>query len=742
MVRAPTFLRALVASAGLVAVAAIVLPAPAPAAASGPGEPRREPDTAPLRVRIASMAPATLPTEGPVRITGSVTNRTEETWRDIDLYPFVGDSEGRAIRTPGRLAATMSTPYDALLGDRVVDVGRAGRIRSLAPGATATYSLRVPARALQERVTRAGVYWFGVHALGSSATTAYDLFADGRARTLLPNVPRRYDDAPLPVALVVPLTAPVRYESDGSLAEVASWQRWLGPDGRLTRLLDFVDTGPSPVTWVVDPAVIDAVGLLARGNPPRELGPTGGAPADDEDPATDGPTSSPGTTEQPAQSIEPVTPEAQAASAWLTRLGEVLRDDEVLTLPYGNVDVPAAVRHDSGLLGLARAQRSTVLADLGVETSPVVMSPSGYLDRDSIASVDRDTPIVITDRAFTGELSGGRAPAMADVDGHRVIPAAAGVGSGTPGPGRSDTSVGLRQRLLAEGAVRLVRGEPRPLTVVLPLGWGLSDAEAWFEGLDVPWLEPVTLDRLDAGTEATPVDPEVIAYPRVQARRELDVSAFTEVDGLIDAGDVLQDVLLDDDRVGGVITEEALTGVSYGVRRSPAVGRLTTAQARTWVEERLDGVRVSASKGVTLSGASGTFVVTLQNTLEQSVVVGLRAESDDGLEITAPDQVELAPRSRTTVLLDVRATGNRVHNVTLMVTDVSGRELGSSDSLPIRSAQVSDVIWLIMGTGAGLLFLAIAIRLVRRIRSARRTPSAAASRSEHPDRPGTPVEVG
>ena len=40
-------------------------------------------------------------------------------------------------------------------------------------------------------------------------------------------------------------------------------------------------------------------------------------------------------------------------------------------------------------------------------------------------------------------------------------------------------------------------------------------------------------------------------------------------------------------------------------------------------------------------------------------------------------------------------------------------------TLPVRSAQVSQVIWLILGVGVGLLFLAIAVRLVRRIRSER-----------------------
>ncbi len=55
----------------------------------------------------------------------------------------------------------------------------------------------------------------------------------------------------------------------------------------------------------------------------------------------------------------------------------------------------------------------------------------------------------------------------------------------------------------------------------------------------------------------------------------------------------------------------------------------------------------------------------------------------------------------------------------VVVTDEAGTPLGAAQRVAIRSAQVSGVIWLILGVGVGLLFLAIAIRLVRRIRRER-----------------------
>ena len=63
-------------------------------------------------------------------------------------------------------------------------------------------------------MTEAGVYWFGVHALGNT-DAARDGVADGRARTFLPLVPAAEARPPLPTALVLPLRRPVHHAPDG-----------------------------------------------------------------------------------------------------------------------------------------------------------------------------------------------------------------------------------------------------------------------------------------------------------------------------------------------------------------------------------------------------------------------------------------------------------------------------------------------------------------------------------------------
>lgn len=706
-----------------------------------------ERDSAPLRITIDTMSPSSLPTSGDIRLSGRVTNRSDDVWSTIRLYSFMGDDLA-PMRTAAELREAMTVPYDAVVGERETELGKRGEIAELQPGETATYRLRVPARAFS--ATAAGVYWFGVHALGLGPD-GDDLVADGRARTFLPFVPRRFD-TPLPAALVIPLTRPVLHAEDGSLADPEVWARAVSPGGRLDELIEFGALAEAPVTWVLDPAVVDAVAQLAAGNPARDLGPTGrgeggpgetaaptgGAGADDGDEIIDGvpagdplpdgvltegaepadglstPGDSPtGGTGDPEPAPEP-TPAQVAAQDWLQRLREALEGQQVLALPYGNVDVPAALRHAPDLLDLALAQRSETLDALGIETTPVLTSSSGYLDTDSIEAAGEDTTVILSERMFPGS-----APASASVDGTRVLVDSQGVGQGSPGPSPSLSPVGLRQRVMAEAAVRLVRPTAKPLVAVLPTDWRLGEATGFFDGLDADWLDLDSLADLESAATTEVVDPATLDYPLLQARRQLDAVAFEQSTALVTAGDTLQNVLTDNNQVGGRVAEEALTALSYAARRNPIPSRVAVLGSLDWLKERLDAVHLDASTGVTLSGASGNFVVSLVNDLTEPVEVTIVTDTDDGIEITQPTPVALAPRSRTNLVLEAVATSNRVFTVDLYVADTSGAALGDSTEIAVRSAQVSQVIWLIIGTGAGILFVAITIRLVRRVRGSR-----------------------
>ncbi|KAA1426755.1 DUF6049 family protein [Nocardioides antri] len=732
MVLRPLVLRA---SVGVVATLAAGLMTSAPATAAVP-DPARDhlsdtvPATydAPLLVTIDDLTPGEVPDRGPVVVTGSVINRDVETWTGVALYPFINAGDCPAcpppITTAAELVAAAETDPDALVGNRIVDVS--AQIDSLAPGEVATYSIRIPRRLLP--VTSPGIYWFGVHALGASESKPDDEFADGRARTFLPYVPRGRDGirGQVDTAVVVPLRFRVQHRQNGALARPQEWLDAYEPIGELGGPLAFGSAAfGQSVSWLVDPAVLDAVRRLRRGNPPRDLGPE---PSDaDED--GDGESESPAegakaeAEEDETQENDPV---AEASGEWLDSVEVALRGEEVLALPYGDIDMSATPEWMPALYPLSRERAGDVLSSWETETEPVVASPGGYLDPSGIPSIDDDSTLLVTDRMFEAPEFRRGAPVVGEYDDHAIVATSYGAATGGPGPEPRLSPVSFRQRVLSEAALRLIGQGPRhPLVVMVPRTIDSAGAAAFWSGLDASWLNLTTLaDATDR--PRTPVEPDALSYPEDQETAELDSTVFYEAERLIDSGATLQNLLTEAERTASDVRDEALTGASYHFRTEPTVTADRLSRSRTWIDRRLRSVVIEGPPGVTLSGADGTFAVTVTNNLDRPVTVHLVAESeDDRVSVDVGDPVVLAADSRTTLALPAHARRTGVHNVTLSVTDVDGTPLGSSAEVPIRSGQVSEVIWVIIGSGVGILFVAIGLRLFRRIRRHRRasTPS-------------------
>jgi hypothetical protein len=123
-----------------------------------------------------------------------------------------------------------------------------------------------------------------------------------------------------------------------------------------------------------------------------------------------------------------------------------------------------------------------------------------------------------------------------------------------------------------------------------------------------------------------------------------------------------------------------------------------------------------------MSGESGPVQITVVNDLDQPVTVGIRARTTSrDLRISQVDPVTLGAGRRTAIRLNARSQDIGVHPVTLVATTANGTPLGSRTQFTVRTSHVSTVIWVIMGVGGGLLFLAIVIRLIRRIRRRKAT---------------------
>ncbi|WP_193604984.1 DUF6049 family protein [Nocardioides dongkuii] len=758
MLRPLSLLPALVVVAATAAVGAVptepasASPAPGPAPSAAPAE-----EDAPLAVALDSVSPSAIPREGRVTVVGTVTNLDDVTWSAINMYPFVS---AEPLTTRAEIAEAVDSDPQVSVGDRLTDQGPYDTIDRLDPGETARFAVRVRQRDLG--ADEQGVYWFGVHALGETTEGRDDVAtADGRARTFLPRMTG--SGRQVQTAVVVPVRGAIDYDPDGSLADPEDWTSTLSDGGRLQSLVELgAAAGSRPVSWLVDPAVPDAVARLAAGNPGRSLAPSLDPDAtEDPDAAAVDPGSSASPSPSPSEPVPPVTLEpddgeeseesgdapaeepdpadlaaAEAATGWLDLFRDALGSGEALALPYGDLDVAAAAQHDPGAYLRARERSGSALQPGDVATTPALGSPAGYLDERAIRMVSDEETIVVSDEMLAA--LGPDVPAVVTFAGHRLVVAASDVATGGPGPDDPLATVALRQRVLAEAAVRRLETPRAPLVVVLPTGWIPDDPEEFFGGLDHDWLDLDTLTDV-AETRATPVDAEELLYPESQVRRELDEAAFAAATALTEAGRTLQNLLTRNDTVGREVSDQAMTSLSYAARIDPRAVRAETEAATAEIERQLRDVSVSAPDKVILSSASGQFSALLENSLDESVTVRIQAVADESMTITMPDEdITLPPGGRRTVLLTAATEQQGVHNVTLRVTDIAGTPLGSSDRLPIRAAQVSGVIWLIIATGCALLFGAIAVRLVRRLRAARRTPQA--EPTDHADAPDTSQE--
>ena len=773
--RLPAGLVALVLSAlgPTLVVGAGPVPAAGAATAAGTG-------SAPLAVSIATLSPSTIPRSGSVQVSGTVTNRSKGTWTSLTAYLLTSRTP---MTTSTQLAAATRTSATAEVGTRVVGTGLYERIPDLAPGASTTYRLSVPRDQLGIS-GRSGVYWVGVHVLGDSGDGTIDAVADGRARTFMPLVAAKTPSTSLAVTL--PLRADVRRGVTGALRNPDRWERLLSAGGRLDRVLRLGETGTQALTWLVDPAVVDAAGSVAdgttllggagsrAGGPARGAGGFGsshqtpsGSPSGTTTSSTSGPTpstptpstptpstptpSSPTTTSAPSASasapptgstpspspqdstgpdVDPTaSPPVQAAQSWLSGLVTAGQTQQVAALPYGDLDVAAALRSTQRRLypSAVRASRDT-LATLGLSSQPIVAPASGLLPGVALGKVPAGTPVVLSPRAFPGRDT----TLVGRGEGTPILLSDPGAAAGGPGPNDRVSALAMRQRILSEAALHATTSRSgEPLVVTLPRYWNPGadwETSDFFGGLSTSWLRLVSLadagatppsraipdagNGTGAGTTTTPMP----TYPPEQRRAEIPFANLLSA-GQLERSAQTYSVLVGRRRpVAAGMDKLALLGASLNARDRVERARVQVLGTAQLLRGQLRQVKVEGPGFVMMSSDNGPIQVTLVNDLDVPVTVGVKGSSLSGtVTITAPDPVRLGPGQRTSIRLKSVSGDMGVHAVRLIATNADGTPLGSRAQLTVRTSAVGQVIWFVTGAGALVLFAAILVRLWRRV---------------------------
>ncbi len=666
----------------------------------------------PLSITMTQLTPSTIPTRGRITMSGRIQNVSKEEWTDINLSPFVSYEP---ITARDQLAEAAASDSDATVGERMTDEGVTVSIGDLAPGGRADFTISLQASNLQ--ISGApGVYWIGVHALGANAT-GRDVTADGRARTFIPLIPKDVSRRrTVPLSLVLPLRDRARRASDGSLNGPARWVNLTDADGRLARLADFATSaGSAPLTWLVDPAVLDALQDFGRGNPPLSLG-SDRARSGNNDDGDNGDNDNQDSSPSPSPTATPIsgTPskeEQDRARMVLDTFLSTLRTGSLFSLGYSDPDVAALARSGPKLLRRSNELSVRSLKSHALTALPVVAPPDGYMDPDLLHRVPRDTLVVLSDHEDLDQpplsrLESGQDLVLTD---ERAV-------SGGPSPGAPRTPLALRQRILAEAALEVAKGsEPaRPVVFGFPAGWnpGPDWPEAqFFSGLRVPWIRLAPIPR--GATASYDGD---LPYGQAQLAAEVRRFNIDATRRLTRTSNVLGDLLANDNDVTDRLTGAALQSSSYSARPNRKLAAHQVLALDDTARGDMDEVQVTGTDFVTLSGGSGSLTVTLVNGLEQPVTVGIRPRSDSpGVKVEVPEPVSMQAGQRTTLRLKV-ASGVGVHEVTLQPVTTNGEAAGTPLSFSLRTSQVGRLIWYIIIAGGVLLAVMVVRRIVLRIR--------------------------
>lgn len=744
---------------GLVALGLLLpllLAGPATASRGTQGGPD---DVAPVQVEVTELAPrAPLASDEQLRVSGRLVNTGDVPVSDLSVRLLVGsviDSRSGLARADDADSAS-GRPRGEPSPPMAVD---------LAPGGATSFDLQALVGDL--RLGRVGVYPVQVQVRGR-LDEARRTSSLGLASTFVPWFP---DGAPSPTRLsfLWPLVADPARTPDGAVLG-GELLNEVSDGGRLARLLAAAVAGaagacdpdvpppappappapadpavppppppppapppapcrgePVPLTYAIDPELLEAVQTLAGDH----LRTTAGG---DRTPAAGEP----------------------AAQQWRDAVIEALTDEAgtgaaLLALPFADPDVVAAARTRSGLpadveqlrlLGLSVAAELT-----GVEpVEDLAWPPDGRLSAaalDTIADAGATAVVLDADAMPLGAGLLSRTPGARTPLGTTVTGPVDGLVEDaelsrllTVGPD-DDGWQGERlaeQRWLAETAILAAErpDESRTIVVALPRDADVVPgvaAAALHDAGRLPWLCAVPLPDVAADRERCPTEPADAPPDRVEDRGELQPADGTGelsplflqqvADVRARAEQLTDDVLVPGD--AALQTKARLLrargrSISTAWRDEPVGGRLMLALQREEVDRLRSQVQLVTSGRVLLTSDTGVVEVGLANALDQPVTVGIALNDPVEARLTSSDTgvqtVAAGQQVQVRVRVEARVSGQFVVRATLL--DRAGRPFGEPVELVARSTRYGRLALAVTGVAAGVLLVAVGVRLTRR----------------------------
>ncbi|MCA1722495.1 MAG: DUF6049 family protein, partial [Actinobacteria bacterium] len=699
-------------------------------------------DEAPAAVLVTKLAPrAPMDQDEFFQVKGTITNRGSRPLADVRVRL----RRGEVIRSRPELDLADREPPTT--GTRVGVSVRAAS-DELAPGTSTTFDIRIRVSLLRlsRSPTAIGVYPLrvevrarvgdeGTSTVGSVATYV-PWFPDGppkghtRIAWLWPLIdqPRR---GPREVVLDRALEQQVSRNGrlDTLLRAAAEGQKGRcddaaqGPVNAAPRPATVACRGDKvPVTYAVDPDLLFDVRAMAE--QPYQLR----------------------VREDEARDIDAT----QVFSSWLGTLREAVATSNVLALPYADPDVVALSQPETGLgdeVARLRVLGESETAAI-TQRSPlrsVVWPPSGRLTRAALETLSSGgaaaavlDPVAVAGRdEDSGPTPGAHVGQLGQATGAAVNGLVVDTGLSQLVDRAYDDYPGARlaeQRWLVETA--MISAErpsvSRTLVVALPRRGsvvGAVGSNVLYDTGRLPWLCAVPLADVAVGQEACP--DEIAVPPREQDPAELERPLTRDLllsprflrsvaRARADAAQLTDQVLEPGEearRTSARLLRARARTESSAWRDDPRAGERLMGLLEDDLEQLRGKVHLQIGSGtVTLTSRTGAISVNVVNELGQQVRVGVRLDTANSARLSLKEvPVELIPPgSSTQISLKVTSATSGKFEVKARLLDRSGNPFGGERTLVVRSTQYGRVALAVTGVAAGVLLLAVGVRITRR----------------------------
>ena len=592
---------------------------------------------------------------------------------------------------------------------------------SLAGGATIAFTITMPISDLGLSSLTASVQILHVEALGDAVSgdgSGPDRL--GLTRTFLPWFPNPTAVQPTKVVWLWPLTAVPDETTSGTQLSTGLGNS-VASGGRLNALLSLAQQDPTALTYVADPALLEAVQTMIDGY--RVQAPNASTASN--------PTASPTLTGT----------QSAAAESWLTllRASFATTGMNVMAMPYANPDIVAMHRANLDQ-DLTRSITTAAARAAAVTKQPVTGTlawpAGGYLDAgslDSLRAAGTQTVLLSAD-ALPSQVAqtvtpNGVAPLTEDGRAEAVL-ADPGLSEALTMPTTTASQALLaRQRLLAEVAETTLQDPLVPRTIVAapPALWSPNPAttSAWLTALkSSPWMTSSSLASLlalPAATSGLPVRSRA-DYPTTARRAELPEAYLARVKRMDGQLAALSAITANPADPTVTATQDALSRAeSANWRGQKAAANRFIAVVGQQLASQLAKVHVVTRGTVTLAGEKGVVPITIANDLDQTVRIGLHLVGTPAVRFisTAYPTFTVPAGARVSVEIPAQVIGSGDVNVSVQLLTPDGHSYGTATALQVRSSAYAVAAQWAVGALVAALVALLAFRLVRRFRRGR-----------------------